>query len=342
MGRLVERASYADLVAAAGLILAASTTYFSLASSGQSLATSAGPIMEVSIPDAFYFSIVTFTSLGYGDLSPQGFGRMVACIVVLCGLVSVALLVGKFASERQQALLLLIHTSDCQRRIEDFTTQLDNSILELAEATEARKCDRMLTASKNLAGQLEAATRYLIFNANQAGLISFGNASTLKTLYRSLEKAQRTCIAAHKSTAANQVIAVRTLAISMRLSGLMNLMGRFHRDAGTNLSYAKSVLLWIRKCFSSNRSSPDVSPANQEIIAISFRMKQEANALAQWARTTLTPARLEAVWQTAPSGEPSSWPKYLNKTLAKNLSISNSLAQKCLDNLLDSGRLPKI
>lgn len=254
---------------------------------------------------------------------------------------SVALLVGKFASERQQALLLLVHTSDCQRRIEDFTTQLDNLILELTAATEAQQCDRMLATSKNLAGQLEVATRYLIFNANQAGLISFGNTSALKTLYRTLEQAQRSCIAAHKSTAANQVIAARTLAISMRLSGLMNLMGRSHREAGNNLSYAKSILVWMRKRLSSKRSPSDVAPVNQEIIAISLRMKREAEALAQWARSTLTHARIEAVWQAVPSGEPSSWPKYLNKTLAKELSISNSLAQNCLDNLLDSGRLPK-
>jgi hypothetical protein len=340
MGRLIERASYADLIATAGLILAASTIYFTLAPHGHSLATSSGPL-DASVPDALYFSIVTFTSLGYGDLSPQGFGRVVACIIVLCGLVSVALLVGKFASERQQALLRLIHTSDCQRRIDEFTAQLDNSTLKLAEAIEVLHCDGMLLASKDLAGQLEATTRYLIFNANQAGLMDFGNASTLRMLYRSLEKAQRTCIAAHKSPTANMIVAARTLAISARLSGLMNLMSQFHRNADSNLPYLKSMLLRMRRRFSAKQSPSDASPTNNEIIGIAFRMKHEANALDQWTRTTLTPARLDAIWQASPSGEPSTWPKSLNKMLAKDLSISNSLAQKCLDSLLACGRLPK-
>jgi hypothetical protein len=340
MGRLVERASYTDLIIAAALILLASTTYFSLAARGHSLATSTGPL-DVGVLDAFYFSIVTFTSLGYGDLSPQGLGRASACIVVLFGLVLVALLVGKFASERQQAFLLLIHTSDCQRRIEDFTTQLENSKLELIVATEADLCVPMLAVSKRLAGQLEAVTRYLIFNANQAGLISFGNASTLRALYRTLEHVQRACVTAHKSTTANQVVAARTLAISMRLSGLMSLMRRFHREANNKLSYSRSFIVWIRQCLLRKISPPHDSPSSQEITAISLRMSREAEALNKWARSTLTPSRCEAVWQATPLGEPSSWPKYLNKTLAKELAISNSLAQRCLDELLSSGRLPK-
>jgi hypothetical protein len=304
------------------------------------LANSNGPL-DASVLDALYFSIVTFTSLGYGDLSPQGFGRVVACIVVLCGLISVALLVGKFASERQQALLLLIHTSDCQRRIEEFTAQLDSSMLKLTEAVDALSRDEMLSVSKDLAGQLEVTMRYLIFHANQAGLINFGNASTLRTLYRTLEKAQRTCIAAHKCPAANQIITSRTLALSARLSSLMNLMTRFHKNADSNLPYLKTTSLWLRTRFSRRQSPSSTSQTNKEILGIAARMKHEASALNVWAQTTVTPARLDAVWEATPAGEPSTWPKSFNKVLAEELSISNSLAQRCLDSLLASGRLPK-
>lgn len=340
IGRLVERASYTDLLVLACIILATSTACFFWGSKHCWLTTSNGPL-DVGFLDALYFSIVTFTSLGYGDIYPQGFGRIIACVVVLCGLVTVALLVGKFASERQQALLLLIYTSDCQRRIDDFTTLLDSSVLELQTATDANDRDHILLVTKALAGQLEAARKYLIFNANQAGLISFGNASALKTLYRTLEMAQRACVIAHRSPASNQVIAARTLAMSDRLTGLMSLMARFHRSASSNASYLTSLRRRAKRLFVDRQDVPEVSAENKEIAAIALRMKQKADSLNQWARTTLTLGQLEAVWQVAPSGMPQSWPKHINKLIANELSISNSLAQKCLDALLACGRLPK-
>jgi hypothetical protein len=40
--------------------------------------------------DYVYFSFVTFTTLGYGDLVPQGPIRFIAAVEALCGLVLIA------------------------------------------------------------------------------------------------------------------------------------------------------------------------------------------------------------------------------------------------------------
>ncbi|WP_436298955.1 potassium channel family protein [Variovorax paradoxus] len=61
-------------VAGAGVLLLA-TAYFRWGPSDHTLKATERDLLE-----AAYFSFVTFTSLGYGDLSPIGFGRFVAVL----------------------------------------------------------------------------------------------------------------------------------------------------------------------------------------------------------------------------------------------------------------------
>lgn len=49
--------------------------------------------------NCFYFSVVTFTTLGYGDLSPQGWARPVAAFEAFCGSFTLALFVVVFVKK---------------------------------------------------------------------------------------------------------------------------------------------------------------------------------------------------------------------------------------------------
>ena len=52
-----------------------------------------------SIPDAMYWSIITLTTVGYGDVSPiTVFGKSIAAITAIFGVVVVALLTGIVAN----------------------------------------------------------------------------------------------------------------------------------------------------------------------------------------------------------------------------------------------------
>jgi len=51
---------------------------------------------------ALYFSIVTWTTLGYGDVTPAGFGRVVVSIEVLTGYILSALLIAAVVTEIQR------------------------------------------------------------------------------------------------------------------------------------------------------------------------------------------------------------------------------------------------
>jgi len=59
--------------------------------------------------DALYFSIVTGTSTGYGDIVPLGFSKAFAALQSMSSIVLIALFVAKFSSRRQEIALAHIH-----------------------------------------------------------------------------------------------------------------------------------------------------------------------------------------------------------------------------------------
>ena len=59
--------------------------------------------------DSFYFSIVTATSTGYGDILPQGFSKILSMIQCIMALLVFAVLVGKLVSQRQDTTLHEVH-----------------------------------------------------------------------------------------------------------------------------------------------------------------------------------------------------------------------------------------
>ena len=334
-GRFVERASYIDLAVAGAGVLLLATAYFRWGPSDHTLKATEPDLLE-----AAYFSFVTFTSLGYGDLSPIGFGRFVAVLVVLFGLVFIALLVGKFASERQQAVLLLLHTSDCQRRLNDFTSEVDRFSGDLEEAAGAVKTAEAQSAAKSLSTRVEAASNYLVFNANQARLMAFGNESSLVALYTALAKVQRLCIDVHKTEKSDLLLSRRTQALANRCEGLVKLMQLFHESAEQQTSYVSAF--WRRvSALRDAATKPEPSVLAQRVSAIATSMSKRGDLLRTWVHSGYTPAMCEQVWSASPAGEPATWGADLHKRLAKELQISNRLAQKCLAKLRGEGRLPK-
>jgi hypothetical protein len=59
--------------------------------------------------DSFYFSVVTATSTGYGDILPEGFSKILAMTQCIMALLVFAVLVGKLVSSRQDVMLHEVH-----------------------------------------------------------------------------------------------------------------------------------------------------------------------------------------------------------------------------------------
>ncbi|MFN7609478.1 MAG: potassium channel family protein, partial [bacterium] len=161
LARIVERASYRDICLFTLAVWIASAVLLDIAPQGHGIIHSNNS--DPSFLDALYFVIVTLSSLGYGDYTPVGFGRVVAGCLVLYGLGAVALFIGKLASERAQAMVLLLHTSDRDRRLRGFEREIIDANQSIQDAVAASNKQLLISTLRGLTGLLEGVSNYIAF-----------------------------------------------------------------------------------------------------------------------------------------------------------------------------------
>jgi hypothetical protein len=105
------------------------------------LRTSTGPIAQGlrGLLPALYFSAVTATSIGYGDIVPSSVARVLAVCEGIAGLILFGCVVSKFVSRRQEELIGQIHRIAFEDRLGRVRTNLLLVRTEL-QAT-ARLCE---------------------------------------------------------------------------------------------------------------------------------------------------------------------------------------------------------
>jgi hypothetical protein len=84
---------------------------------------------------ALYFSAVTATSVGYGDIVPHGVTRLVAIAESVAGLVIFGCVISKFVSRRQEQLIGEIHRIAFEDRLDRVRTNLHLVRTEVQAAT---------------------------------------------------------------------------------------------------------------------------------------------------------------------------------------------------------------
>ena len=95
----------------AGLAFSFAFAYFLLSS----LHAHHGPTLleEMSAGNRFlnslYYSVITATSTGYGDITPQGFSKVLASLQSITSLFIFAVFVTKLVSHRQEVALQEVH-----------------------------------------------------------------------------------------------------------------------------------------------------------------------------------------------------------------------------------------
>lgn len=80
---------------------------------------------------ALYFSFVTATSVGYGDVLPVGMARVLAVIEAVAALLIFGAVVAKFVSHRQDVLVGEIHRVTFDERLDRVQSNLHVAISEL-------------------------------------------------------------------------------------------------------------------------------------------------------------------------------------------------------------------
>ena len=109
---------------------------------------------------ALYFSFVTTTSVGYGDVLPIGPVRIISIFEAVTGLLLFGALVAKFVSRRQDELVRDIYNVTFEARLDRVQTNLHLVLSELQSI--AMMCDEGVAeaaASRHAAGERGAGVR---------------------------------------------------------------------------------------------------------------------------------------------------------------------------------------
>jgi hypothetical protein len=109
---------------------------------------------------AIYFSAVTATSVGYGDIVPSGLARVLAIAESIAGLILFGCVVSKFISHRQETLIAEIHRIAFEDRLGRVRTNLLLVRAEL-QAT-ARLCEGQAMPPREALARVESAAMVFV------------------------------------------------------------------------------------------------------------------------------------------------------------------------------------
>jgi hypothetical protein len=109
---------------------------------------------------SLYFSFVTATSLGYGDVVPVGIARIVAVAESVAALLIFGAVVAKFVSHRQDELVLEIHRLTFDERLDRVQSNLHLIISELLSINSL--CEARTTPLQRIAIRLDSAVMLFV------------------------------------------------------------------------------------------------------------------------------------------------------------------------------------
>jgi hypothetical protein len=171
---LVERRSTLELfIIWIGMIVLSGMGYWLGALMGEHGLVEAGRPVAADLKgfaSALYFSFVTATSIGYGDVVPVGLARVIAVAEAIMALLVFGAVVAKFVSHRQEELMSEIHRVTFEERLDRVETNLHMVISELlsitamceAKAPVNRVSTRLESAALLFLGELRT-TRDLLY-----------------------------------------------------------------------------------------------------------------------------------------------------------------------------------
>ena len=171
MGKLIDKLSYLWILGFFFFgVLTCWGLFYYLSFSGNGIVSTIYEDYTVLPLDSLYFSLVTISSLGYGDFRPTGYGRLVASLEVLYGLVILALIVSKIASERTSTLVKLIYTSDVQMRIRGYVEKNNKKTIELQESFKEYDVKKFLNIISELDIIFKAYFRFTNFHIKEGSI----------------------------------------------------------------------------------------------------------------------------------------------------------------------------
>ena len=118
------------------IVIGFGIVYTLLTPFGHGIAQNLIPLPDVSLFGGIYFSVVTVSSLGYGDMHPVGFSKALAGLEVFTGLTVIGIMIAKVTSQRLSYHVSRLFSSDAQKRLENIATEIDNVTYKFKKITQ--------------------------------------------------------------------------------------------------------------------------------------------------------------------------------------------------------------
>jgi hypothetical protein len=161
-----------------GLVLGCALAYWLLSLGQDSLIENGRPVAATleGLGTAVYFSLITATSVGYGDVAPAGLARALAGLESAAGLVIFGCVISKLVSRRQERLVEEIHDVAFEDRLGRVRTNLHLVLSELqtlsgecvpSTLSPERALPRLESTAVVFAGELRSI-HDLLYRPNQA------------------------------------------------------------------------------------------------------------------------------------------------------------------------------
>ena len=122
-----------------GIIAVCALAYWSAARLGVSTLMQHGQVVaseSIRFLDCLYFSLITATTLGYGDITPVGWARLLAAGEAMSGMILGGALISKLLSSHQERLLQETHDLTFMERLGRIQTSLHLLISEYQSIVE--------------------------------------------------------------------------------------------------------------------------------------------------------------------------------------------------------------
>lgn len=265
--------------------------------------------------EAIYFSVVTMTSLGYGDISPTGFGRVVASFEVLSGVMLVAVFVGKIASERQSTLLLLLYNNENNRRLKEFYLEVKIFIDKFNDLLDEHEHKEFNREVKKAYKFMTGVYNYLSFHAHQGRMADFGNFPSLKRVYVSVYDLQVMSKNASKTHGPDAQTKVHLERLIFRINGIANLMKPFHAEDVDSYNVLNSINVQT-KAYEKAKLNTKSLPLYRVKITEKLKLKVLAEL------------------------PPLPWKKNLNVIIGEKLGLPYKFTERIIKKLVEEGLAP--
>ena len=322
IGLALDRVSVSTIVLTflVGLILFG-VAFYVLSRYGQGI-VSASPDNHIDIGTAMYFSVVTISSLGYGDYHPVGFGRLLSVIEVLYGLSIIAVIIAKVAGQRQSLVNRLIYQSVQEQHILSFINETEACRVWLGkwmwgEITPTTNSIHHTIGSakfqvgtiQNFVAQQIGTSMLSEVDLDQSFYLLFKNLTTIS--HRALRIAKQNTLSngERELLAGLAYVCRRTIgryAAAANEVKIQKMLDKANQDWRTYLKIRKH----LPTCRTRHRNSPKLSTEEQKNI-------------------------LERVAACLPA-QP--WSKNVHKDVAKSLGISNRAAHRAISELINTRR----